>query len=134
MFESARVCVKSQVILRRCGDATSKAYALCRVTKGVDSWSWVEDYKLNRRMKMKAGSRIRLQRYMMGIATDTDDFTVEEFRHCLGIFESNDRRKAGNFTPLCDLYYRGPDSKDDYISNYGEYVTNMVPAWMDIPN
>lgn len=82
---------------------------------------------------MKAGDRIRVQKYIMGHKSHTEDFTVEKFRYCLGIFQSEDHRKAGNFTPLCDLYERGPDSKDSYISNYGEYYTNPVQGWMDIP-
>lgn len=82
---------------------------------------------------MKPGDRIRVQKYIMGHKTHTEDFTVEEFRYCLGIFQSEDHRKAGNFTPLCDLYERGPDSENGYISNYGEYYTNPVQGWMDIP-
>lgn len=82
---------------------------------------------------MKAGDRIRVQKYIMGHKSHTDDYTVEEFRYCLGIFLSADARKADRFTPLCDLYEPGPDSKADYIPNYGEYYTNQVQAWMDIP-
>ena len=83
---------------------------------------------------MKAGDRIRVQLYMMGsIPSEQKDFTVEEFRYCLGVFLSDQHRQAGKFTPLCDLYERGPESKDSYISNFGEYITNEVPAWMDIP-
>ena len=78
---------------------------------------------------MKAGDRIRVFR----IYGDTADYTVEEFRHCLGIFVSEAHRKAGMFTPLCDLYEPGPESKQDYIPNFGEYFTNEVQAWMDIP-
>ena len=74
---------------------------------------------------MKAGDRIRLTQYIMGLyANGTEDFTVEEFRFCLGIFKSEDHRQAGNFTPLCELYEAGPESKLDYISNYGEYTAN----------
>ena len=82
---------------------------------------------------MKAGDRIRVFSYWSDHITGTDDFTVEEFRHCLGIFASEQHREAGNFTPLCELYERGPDSKNGYISHYGEYYTNPVQAWMDIP-
>lgn len=78
---------------------------------------------------MIAGDRIRVR----GNWGDTEDFTVEEFRHCLGIFESNQHREAGSFTPLCNLYERGPESKNSYISNFGDYVTNEVQGWMDIP-
>lgn len=77
---------------------------------------------------MKSGDRIRLKSYMVGL----EDFTVEEFRFCLGIFESSQHRKAGAFTPLCELYGRGPDSEDEYISNFGEYTTNMVPSFMNL--
>ena len=73
---------------------------------------------------MKAGDRIRVQHYMMGHRAYTEDFTVEEFRYCLGFFESNEHRQASKFTPFCDLYERGPESKDSYISNFGEHYTN----------
>ena len=78
---------------------------------------------------MKAGDKIRV---FMEYG-DTMDFTVEEFRYSLGIFQSDNDRKACNFTPLCHLYEKGPDSKSDYIGNYGSYYTNHVQAWMDIP-
>jgi hypothetical protein len=81
---------------------------------------------------MKAGDKIRLFEYCMGHIVGTNDFIVEEFRYCLGIFESEQDREAGNFTPLCNLYEKGPDSEQKYISNYGEYYTNMVQSWMDI--
>lgn len=83
---------------------------------------------------MKAGDRIRVQKYICGHAAYTDDYTVEEFRFCLGIFLSEQDRVAQRFTPLCDLYERGADSENKYISNYGEYYTNPVQSWMDIPN
>lgn len=82
---------------------------------------------------MRAGDRIRLQIYMGVHPIDQEDFTVEEFRYCLGIFLSPEDRTAGKFTPLCDLYEPGPESEQGYIPNYGEYHTNMIPAWMDIP-
>ncbi len=78
---------------------------------------------------MKAGDRIRvIGRF------GSEDFTIEKFRYCLGYFASDEHRKASVFTPLCGLYERGPDSKNDYISNFGEYYTNPVQAWADIPN
>ena len=79
---------------------------------------------------MKAGDKIRV----FTIYGDTQDFIVEEFRYALGVFASVKHRQANDFTPLCELYERGPDSRDDYISNYGECYTNPVQAWMDIPN
>ena len=82
---------------------------------------------------MKAGDRIRVQKYIMGTAAYTEDYTVQEFRYCLGIFETEQHKSASDFTPLCELYERGPESKDDYISNYGPIYTNPVQAWMDIP-
>lgn len=80
---------------------------------------------------MKAGDWIRVD--VGGWFPELEDFEVEEFRHCLGIFKSEFHRAAGRFTPLCELYERGPDSKDEYWSNYGEYVTNQVPSYMNIP-
>ena len=82
---------------------------------------------------MKEGDRIRVQKYIFGHPLRTDDYTVELFRYCLGIFLDEAHRTAGNFTPLCDLFENGPDSESAYISNYGEYFTNQVQGWMDIP-
>lgn len=83
---------------------------------------------------MKEGDKIRLTYYVMGsYPCGTNDFIVEEFRFCLGVFMSDQHRKAESFTPLCDLYERGPESEDGYISNFGEYVTNKVPSFMNIP-
>lgn len=81
---------------------------------------------------MKAGDRIRLELSMMGCKVGTEDYTVEEFRDCLGIFKGEEERTAGHFTPLCKLYGRGPESVTEYIPNYGEYVTNMVPIYMNL--
>lgn len=61
------------------------------------------------------------------------DFKVVEFRQCLGIWESGAHIEAGHFTPLSELYEPGPESEKGYIPNYGEYSTNMVPSWMNIP-
>ncbi len=83
---------------------------------------------------MKEGDKIRIFTYIMGKRTgDTKDFVVEKYHHCLGIFASTRDRVAGRFTPLCALYEPGPDSEQGYISNYGEYHTNMVQGWMDLP-
>lgn len=82
---------------------------------------------------MEAGNRIRVQKYTMGHPTHQDDYTVEEFRHCLGIFVTDQDREAGSFTPLCELYEPGPESESKYIGNYGSYNTNEVQSWMDLP-
>lgn len=79
------------------------------------------------------GDRIRLTKYLCGNANGTEDYTVEQFRNCLGIFLSDDHRKAGEFTPLCYLYERGPYSKDLYIPNFGEYISDQVPSFMNLP-
>lgn len=78
---------------------------------------------------MEAGCKIRLEHEYGG----TDDYVVEVFRHCLGVFLSPAHREAGDFTPLCELYGKGPESEEGYVGNHGAYWTNMVPAWMDIP-
>lgn len=82
---------------------------------------------------MKAGDRIRVFEYCMGHIVGTRDYTVEEFRYCLGIFQSEAHRKANRFTPLCDLYEPGPDNEQGYIPNFGEYNTQEVQGWMDLP-
>ena len=81
---------------------------------------------------MKAGKRIKLMRYVMGYEVGYEEFVVEEFRYCLGVFESDEHRRAGDFTPLCNLYYDGPDSEAGYIPNFGEYRTNQVPSWIEL--
>ncbi len=78
---------------------------------------------------MKKGNKIRVFESFGG----TLDLTVEEFRHCLGVFVSETHREAGEFIPLCDLYEPGCDSKIEYISNFGEYTSNKVQGWMDLP-
>ncbi len=83
---------------------------------------------------MKVGDRIRVQDYILGyIPGDTEDYTIEEFYYCLGFFKSENDRTASRFTPLCKLLESGPESEEKYISNYGEYRTNLVQGWMDIP-
>lgn len=82
---------------------------------------------------MKAGDRIRIQTYYRGSKDELIDYTVEEFRHCLGIFETDQDREAGRFTPLCEIYEPGPESEEKYIPNYGSYTSNLVQAWMDLP-
>ena len=62
------------------------------------------------------------------------EYTIEEFRHCLGVFIDENYREAGRFAALCDLYTDGPESEQKYISNFGEYRTNQVPSWADIPS
>jgi len=75
------------------------------------------------------GDRIRLEGYWGHMF----EATVESFRDCLGVFLSEDHRKAGNFTPLCELYGHGAGSSTGYISNYGEYIKDPVALWMQVP-
>lgn len=82
---------------------------------------------------MKAGDKIRIDWMHFGCRwAEVEDYTIVEYRHTLGIFKSEEARKAGHLTPLCELYYDGPDTERDYISNYGEYKTNLVQGWADI--
>ena len=81
---------------------------------------------------MRAGDRIRVDVGFWNYAT-LEDFTVEEFRDTLGIFKCDDARATGSFTPLCELYGKGPDSKREYRSNWGEYTSNQVPIYMNLP-
>jgi len=81
---------------------------------------------------MKPGMKIKLPYFICGEIISWDEFEVEEFRHCLGVFISKEHRIANQFTPLCELYERGPESKEGYISNHGEYYTNPVQLWIDL--
>lgn len=82
-------------------------------------------------MNIKAGDKIKLPDYICGWRQNTwSTFEVVEFRNCLGIFHSNEAREALEFTPLCELYEPGPDSEEKYISNYGNYISNLVPAFI----
>jgi len=75
------------------------------------------------------GQFIKVPLYMCGKHYDDLIAPVEMFRGCLGIFRSHNHRRAGVFLPLCELYVNGPDSKQDYIPNFGEYWTNQIPTW-----
>lgn len=48
---------------------------------------------------MKVGDRIRLDLGWHGMYSDLQDFTVEEFRYCLGVFLSDEDRQAVNLHP-----------------------------------
>ena len=84
---------------------------------------------VDKNIRLGVGDRIRLEDCFGNMI----DYTVEEFRQCLGIFTCDEAREAGDFTPLCQLYGDGPDSEARYISNYRSYRTNQVPLWMNIP-
>ena len=81
---------------------------------------------------MKAGNRISIDWRTFGSRwDDVEEYTVEEFRHTLGIFTSDERRESGEFTPLCELYTKGPESEKKYIlmikENY--YILFMFRKW-----
>lgn len=59
----------------------------------------------------------------------TEEYTVVEHRYTTGIFLSDEAKEAGHITPLCELYVTTTASKTKYIANYGEYQTNLIPAW-----
>lgn len=82
----------------------------------------------------KAGDRIRVQKYILGHAAYCDDYTVEYFRDCHGIFLSDEDRMAGKFTPLCELYDPAPDATQGYIPNHGPYWTAYVQGYMNLSN
>ena len=62
-----------------------------------------------------------------------EDYTLEMFRDCLGYFETDQHRTAGDFTPVCGLYGFGAGSKHGYLGNHGEYIKNPVALWMQLP-
>ncbi|MDU7405630.1 MAG: hypothetical protein E7L15_17460 [Citrobacter portucalensis] len=82
-------------------------------------------------IKPKAGDVIRVVSDNYWRGTEVDEYTLEEFRFTLGFFKSDDHRTAGLFTALSDgdLWIDGPDSKDEYICNFGSYRSNQVPAF-----
>lgn len=79
----------------------------------------------------KPGDVIRWTREDSWRGTEVMEYTLEVYRFTLGFFMDENRRKAGIFTPLsdCDLWIDGPDSKDEYICNFGPYRSNQVPAF-----
>lgn len=78
---------------------------------------------------MKAGDVIIVDSYCphTGAKDGEDELTIEEYRHTLGVFMREETREAGDFTPLCELYMKGPDTEEAYCCNHGPYFTNMVP-------
>ncbi|MBW9430456.1 hypothetical protein FHC77_06810 [Atlantibacter hermannii] len=79
----------------------------------------------------KSGDVIRWTRDTNWRGIETVEYTLELYRFTLGFFESEQHREAGIFTPLSDrdLWVDGPESEDEYISNFGSYRTNQVPAF-----
>jgi len=77
--------------------------------------------------KPKAGDVIRVFASTW-MYEEVNEYTLEEFRHTLGFFRSEQHRTAGEFTPLSDdfLYDSGPESRSEYISNFGSYTSNLV--------
>ena len=82
---------------------------------------------------MKAGDRIRLSVYVLGATNGCEDYTVEEFRHALGIFRSEHHRQAQRFIPLCDLYEPGPEAEECFLPRFGIYHSEYVPVFMNLP-
>lgn len=79
----------------------------------------------------KPGDLIRWTRDTGWRGTEVVEFELEIYRFTLGFFEDEQHREAGVFTPLCDLdlWIDGPESGDGYVSNFGPYRTNQVPAF-----
>jgi hypothetical protein len=82
---------------------------------------------------MKVGNRIRIAPEHLDRETEEREFIVVEHRQTFGVFWSEEAREAGDLTPLCDLYIPAEDSETEYIPNYGEYDTKMVPCWTVVP-
>lgn len=78
---------------------------------------------------VSVGDVIAIPYYYFGEYSHEELHYVESFRFALGVFLSDDARVAGNFTPLCELYKPSENSKQEYISNYGEYISNKIPNW-----
>ena len=83
---------------------------------------------MTRETGLVEGDRIRIEDRF-----GSEDHTLEVFRDCLGYFETDQHRTAGNFTPVFELYGFGAGSESGYLSNYGEYVKNPVALWMQLP-
>ena len=83
-------------------------------------------------MNIKAGDRIRVRFVPYPNCEEFEEYTVEEFRGCLGIFETGSCRKAQEFSPLCSLYRKSRDAVQGYIPNYGEYWDKWEPAFEKI--
>lgn len=79
----------------------------------------------------KAGDVIRWARRGNWRGIEVVEYTLEIYRFTLGFFESEQHREAGVFTPLSDseLWIDGPDSKGEYICNFGPYRSNQVQAF-----
>ncbi|WP_414456808.1 hypothetical protein [Enterobacter kobei] len=79
----------------------------------------------------KPGDVIRWTRDTNWRGVEVTEHMLEIYRHTLGFFEDDSHREAGIFTPLSDpdLWVDGPDSKEEYIYNFGSYRSNQVPAF-----
>ena len=84
----------------------------------------------------KAGDIIRWVRDDNWRGIEVVECELEVYRFTLGFFVDEQHRSAGCFTALSDsdLWIDGPDSKGDYICNFGSIRTNQVPAFDIINN
>lgn len=80
----------------------------------------------------KAGDKVRVERYMFGYFDGFEIFELCDFHYCLGIWQSEDHKKAHRFTPLCELITPSPESKKGYISNFGEYNSEYIATYQII--
>ncbi len=78
---------------------------------------------------VRVGDTIRL-RIAQGHYEEIVEAVVELHRCCPGVFFFEYERRVGGFHPLCEFYERGPNSRDEYEPNYGEYVSDLVPGWV----
>ena len=86
-------------------------------------------------MKPKAGDTVRVQKFHGWTGNVYfETYTLEEYNHCLGFYNTDGPRTPCNFTPLSECYDRAPDADRDYCSNYGGIWTDYIQTFEIITN
>lgn len=79
-------------------------------------------------MKPKIGDIVRVPWFIFGKLAYFKEFELTEYNYCLGFYKEGPKTPC-NFTPLSELYEPHPDSKREYVSNYGEIHTDYVQTF-----
>lgn len=79
--------------------------------------------------KPKIGDIVRVERSYWGDDVYFTEHKIEELNYCLGFYGDSEGfgpRTPCNFTPLCELYDKAPESTEKYHSNYGPYHSSYI--------
>jgi len=84
---------------------------------------------MSNELKPEVGDIVKVERSYWGDSVYFTEHKLEELNFCLGFYGDSEGfgpRSPCNFTPLCELYDKSPEAKDEYWSNYGPYFSEYI--------